>query len=98
MSLLGLSALGRQRPDPNCPLFLRFCQSTSAATMAMPVMSVINPGMSHSTVATAKKNHWTGWLDLFSSYCVYSTNNRIVSTFRPSSRIAFWPSSDCSNS
>jgi hypothetical protein len=37
-------------------------------------------------------------LDLFSSYGVNSTNIRIVSTFKPSSRIAFLPSSDCSNS
>lgn len=31
-------------------------------------------------------------------YGVNSTNICIVSTFRPSSRIAFWPSLDCSNS
>ncbi len=35
---------------------------------------------------------------LFSGYGVNSTSIRIVSTFRPSSRIAFWPSSDWSNS
>src|SRR6266498_3093673 len=36
--------------------------------------------------------------DPLSNYGVNSTNIRIVSTFRPSSRIAFWPSSDRSNS
>ena len=40
----------------------------------------------------------SGRSNLLPSYGVNSTNIRIVSTFKPSSRIAFLPSSDCSNS
>ena len=39
-----------------------------------------------------------GRFDRLSNYGVNSTSIRIVSTFRPSSRIAFWPSSEYSNS
>lgn len=39
-----------------------------------------------------------GRFDLLPSYGVNSTNIRIVSSFKPSSRIAFLPSSDRSNS
>src|SRR6056297_1980021 len=52
-----------------------------------------NPSMKYFNILRTNEKSY----EMSSSYGVNSTSIRMVSTFRPSSRIAFLPSSDCSN-